>query len=99
MTMRGTPPGEVKFVYMIKSLAPTPLLFLWRERKKYVCLYSLPYTPLFLYNTNSKSPPSTEKWARASFYRAISSIPFRVETLLLEVFLFSPGLVPKSTDE
>ena len=90
MTMRGTPPGKVKLVYMTKSLAPTKNFFWWRERKKYVGMYSLPYPSLF-YNTNSKSPPSTEKWARASFYRARSSLPFWVETLLLEVFLFHPA--------
>ena len=33
------------------------------------------------------------------FYRASSSLSLWVETLLLEVFLFSPGLVPNSTDE
>ena len=60
-------------------------------------MYSLPHQSFFE-KTNSKSLSASQKWAHASYYRASSSLPFRVEMLMLEVF-FTTLLVPKSTDE
>jgi hypothetical protein len=87
MTTQDTS-GEV-FAYMIKIFGANLLSF-FVEGEKEVRRYVQPPPHLSFYTIqNSKSPPSTEKWARASFNRARSSLPFWVETLLLEVFLFT----------
>jgi len=94
---RRTPPERYSHTWL-KSLAPTSFLFLWRERKKYVGMYSLPHTFLFTqYKTPRVRRPLRNGRALVLTGREVAS-PSGWKRFCLKCF-FSPGLVPNSTDE